>query len=751
MDLQKFADSFFEATCIISVQKKGDDGYGEIRIVAANDKYIVPLEMPLPGDISKAIGIPDILLHQRKYIPNSLYENYLPKDLNFEDICFRAAVKKLSVHTFFNLNDLNMWFEIFCVPVNYEKDDLCYCAYTAIPSNAYDVGMSSGKSSTTSEDVIKTCIKLNSTDDFEKTMQSIIHDIRLICRAEVCSIMLADIEKETFSVIATDRAEHTHIRPFAERADHSYIARTWADMITGRDCIIVKEERDWTHLKKLNPLWYEDLRKANVDSIVFLPLRYADETLGYIWATNFETADTIRIKETLELTTFFISSKLSSHKMLEHLKKISYTDRLTSIPNRFACTDVITHLIRTRSAFSVVSADINGFKSINDSMGFEAGNAVLKEIASRWVKIAKENMSGNKDLIARMGGDEFAFVIKGDYSEEQIMRIISQYEGALNKRVNIDGQDIFVTASFGYSTYPDDARTSDSLISDASAAMREVKRLNSSNHILHFTSDMLRPKRSLVIENKLRTALENDGIFFHLQPQFDMEHRLYGFEALARMKDENGNFISPGEFIPVAEKVGLVDKIDAVVFRKAAVFIGSIIKNTGKEIVLSVNVSVRHLMKKDFPEEVHNILLESGMPAKSLELEITESIMIESADKALKCIDELRKMGINIAIDDFGTGYSSLSYLNKFPANLLKIDKSFIDKMNDSDSSKQYVAAIISIGHIMGFKVISEGVEKDTQFQTLKDIGCDLIQGYIWGKPMPAEQAEKLITDSKAD
>ncbi len=748
MDLQKIADSFFEATCIISVQKKGDDGYGEIRLVAANEKYIVPLEMPVPGDISKAIGIPDILLHKRKYIPNSLYEDYLPKDLNFEDICFRAAVKKLSVHTFFYLNELNMWFEIFCVPLNYEKDDLCYCAYTTIQSNAYDVGMSSGKSSTTSEDVIKTCIKLNSTDDFEKTMQSIIHDIRLICRAEVCSIMLADIEKDTFSVIATDRAEHTYIRPLAERADHSFIAMTWADMINERDCIIVKEEKDWIYIKELNPLWYEDLRKSNVSSIIFLPLRYAGEILGYIWATNFETADTIRIKETLELTTFFISSKLSSHKMLEHLKKISYTDRLTSIPNRFACTDVITHLIRTRSAFSVVSADINGFKSINDSMGFEAGNAVLKEVAARWTKIAKENMSGNQDFIARMGGDEFAFVIKGDYSEEQIMRIISQYEEALNKRVNVDGQNIFVTASFGYSSYPDDAKTSDSLISDASAAMREVKRLNSSNHILHFTSDMLRPKRSLVIENKLRTALENDGIFFHLQPQFDMEHKLYGFEALARMKDESGNFISPGEFIPVAEKVGLVDKVDAVVFRKAAVFIGSIIKNTGKEIVLSVNVSVRHLMKKDFTEEVRSILSESGMPANLLELEITESIMIESADKALKRISELCEMGINIAIDDFGTGYSSLSYLNKFPANLLKIDKSFIDKMNESDSSKQYVAAIISIGHIMGFKVISEGVEKDSQLQALKDIGCDLIQGYIWGKPMPAEQAEKLITDS---
>ena len=153
-------------------------------------------------------------------------------------------------------------------------------------------------------------------------------------------------------------------------------------------------------------------------------------------------------------------------------------------------------------------------------------------------------------------------------------------------------------------------------------------------------------------------------------------------------------------------------------------------------------------MKSDFVDEIRELLDTSGIPAKNLEIEITESIMIESFEKALLCIDELKKMGLQIAIDDFGTGYSSLSYLNRFPANLLKIDKSFIDKMNTSDSSTQYVAEIISIGHVMGFDVISEGVEEDEQLETLKNIGCDYIQGFIWGKPLSAEDAEKLVLET---
>jgi EAL domain-containing protein (putative c-di-GMP-specific phosphodiesterase class I) len=224
-----------------------------------------------------------------------------------------------------------------------------------------------------------------------------------------------------------------------------------------------------------------------------------------------------------------------------------------------------------------------------------------------------------------------------------------------------------------------------------------------------------------------------------------MKKNLRGFEALARMKDADGNAISPVDFIPAAERVGLIDKVDATVFRKAAAFVGKLIRAREADIVLSMNVSVRHLMKNDFIDELREMIASCSVPARNLEIEITESIMIDSAEKALDRIKQVKAMGIKVAIDDFGTGYSSLSYLNKFPADMLKIDKSFIDVMNTSESSKQYVATIISIGHILNLKVISEGVETEDQLETLRKVGCDYIQGFIWGRPLPPEEAARLV------
>ena len=212
------------------------------------------------------------------------------------------------------------------------------------------------------------------------------------------------------------------------------------------------------------------------------------------------------------------------------------------------------------------------------------------------------------------------------------------------------------------------------------------------------------------------------------------------------MKDDNGALISPAKFIPVAEKTGLVDQLDICVFRKAAAFLSEFILKNQLDIILSINVSVRHLMKNNFIKEIQDIIQSTGIPVKNLEIEITESIMIDSADEALQRIEAIKKMGIRIAIDDFGTGYSSLSYLNHFPADMLKIDKSFIDVMNTSESNKQYVATIISIGHILHLDVISEGVESGDQLETLRNVGCDYIQGFVWGRPLPPEEAGRLIT-----
>ena len=421
------------------------------------------------------------------------------------------------------------------------------------------------------------------------------------------------------------------------------------------------------------------------------------------------------------------------------------TDVLTGLPNRFACSELIGELIKQGEKFVLVSIDINNFKNINDTMGFDIGNKLLVEIGSKWNDIANSKTTGTQDLIARLSGDEFALIIRNYNSDNDVRSTIEKYEAVMESVINIEGYGLYITASFGYEDYPVDGNNINNMFTYADAAMSEVKRANSSEHIQRFSLELLKIEHTMEIEQKLRTALDNETIFFNLQPQYDMMHKLRGFEALARMKDENGDNISPGEFIPVAEKVGLVDRVDSLVFRKSTEFFGKLIKKYNLDITLSINVSVRHLMKKDFVSEIQSLLESSGVSANNLEIEITESIMIDSVDKALMVIQDLKKIGVKIAIDDFGTGYSSLSYLNKFPADLIKIDKSFIDKMNTGDSSKQYVASIIAIGHIMGFNVISEGVEEDGQLDTLKEIGCDYVQGYIWGRPLSADKVEELV------
>ncbi|MCR4954797.1 MAG: bifunctional diguanylate cyclase/phosphodiesterase [Treponema sp.] len=448
---------------------------------------------------------------------------------------------------------------------------------------------------------------------------------------------------------------------------------------------------------------------------------------------------------TIVIITIIYLNNLRISRYQEEIRNQAITDMLTKLPNRFACTELSNELIKKNEKFAIISIDLNNFKKINDTMGHEAGDKVLIDVSKRWRALADSRFSGTTDFLARLGGDEFALIVRDYNSCLDIINTVDAYETELEKKFTIDDCDYFITASFGYAEFPIDADNTISLLSCSAAALHEVERLNNSNKILRYTHNLLKTEQILETERKIRYALENDAVFIYLQPQYNSEHKLRGFEALARMKDLDGSFISPVDFIPVAERVGLVDKIDMLVFRRAAEFLADILKQKQIDIIISSNISVRHLMKNNFIDEIKGVLQETGVPANHFEIEITESIMIDSDEKALKCINEIKNMGIKVAIDDFGTGYSSLSYLNKFPADMLKIDKSFIDVMNTNDSSKKYVATIISIGHIMNLQVISEGVESDDQLETLKEIGGDYIQGYIWGRPMPPEQAARLV------
>ena len=740
MDYQRFVDSLFSPTCVVSVEKTESGGCGDIRIVAANKKYTDMVDMRVNPE---ATG--DYDDNTTAFVPGSLYTDYFPQNRSFEDVCYKAAVLKKENHTYAHLDRMGLWFDIYAMPLNNDDSNIYYCSYMASPSHSADDILDTINTFKTSNDVLKTCIKLHEANDLKTAMESVICDIRQICKAEGCTVLLINYDEEEYSILATDYVPNSRIKRVTQFNKFYDIAASWEKMIGEEgDCVIAKDEDDMEYISQINHPWYLTLVEAGVKSVVLFPLRQGNELLGFIWAINFDTENALRIKETLELTTFFISSHIARYKVLKRLKQMSYTDTLTGLPNRFACNEYISDLIDKNKEFTIVSIDLNNFKSINDTLGFDGGNKVLIEVSKRWKAISEEASKDIELCLTRTGADEFLLVISDNKTNQKTKDILLRYAETLNENLTIDGYDIYVTASFGYAEYPSDATTTDAIISRANSAMKEIKKVRSSEHILRFTPDIITDEHILEIENLIRSAIENDTIYFNLQPQFDMDHKLRGFEALARMKDVNGNIISPGEFIPVAEKVGLIDMVDGTVFKKAADFFGRLMEKTDADLTLSINASVRHLMKNDFIEEIQDLLKTSGIPAEKLEIEITESIMIDS-EKALQRIEEIKKTGVQIAIDDFGTGYSSLSYLNRFTANLLQVDKSFIDKMNTSESSRQYVAEIISIGHIMGFDVISEGVEEPEQLETLKSIGCDYIQGFIWGRPLSAEDAEKLV------
>ena len=455
------------------------------------------------------------------------------------------------------------------------------------------------------------------------------------------------------------------------------------------------------------------------------------------------------------VTSFIIVTVLLLYKYIakmeksqEKMRNLAVTDRLTGLPNRFAVSELSDARIKKNEPFAVAIVSLNNFKGISNALGQQVGDQILIQVGKRWQSLADSGKTGTKDFVAFRKNNEFAIVVSEYVSEDDLRDTMDCYEEALREKLIIDNCDFTLTASFGYSSFPEDAYNTETLLNNAYTAMYKAYKTAHSGCIVRFTPDIIENDASIEIERKIRYALENGHVYFNLQPQYDMNHKLRGFEALARIKDVNGKQISPVDFIPVAEKAGLVDSIDREVFSSAAKFFGSLLKKKNSDLTLSVNISVHHLLRMNFIEEIHEILASSGLPAKNLEIEITESVMIESVEKAMDRIKQIKEMGISIAIDDFGTGYSSLSYLSNFPADVIKIDRSFIMNMNSGKEAKRYVAAIIAIAHIMKYKVIAEGVETQNQLEDLEEAGNDFIQGFLWGKPLEPEEASKIVLES---
>lgn len=423
----------------------------------------------------------------------------------------------------------------------------------------------------------------------------------------------------------------------------------------------------------------------------------------------------------------------------QHLHMLSVTDPLTGLNNRRGTMEYVNDKIEAEKPFSLLFFDLDNFKNINDTKGHDCGDVVLCEISKRWTDIADDNV-----YIGRTGGDEFAMIVSGK-SDDEVHAFAQKCLDVLSERICMDKCDYYASCSIGAAKFPQDGKDCASLFRFADTAMYKAKSSGKSR-VCFFDSDMLSEIHSeMKLETEIRGALEYNRFYLVFQPQFETEtKRLRGFESLLRLKDSEGKPIPPSTFIPVAEKSGLILDIDRWVLRHAMQSFAEYAA-INSDFVVSVNISARHITDRGLAGEIKDILDETGFPAEMLEVEVTESFFISSVDEAIETLLQIKKLGVKIALDDFGTGYASLSYLQRLPIDLLKIDKSFIDDMTERNDSGNFVNAIISIGHMFNCKVISEGVELESQLDKLKELKCDYIQGYIWGKPQERSSAVQFI------
>ena len=422
----------------------------------------------------------------------------------------------------------------------------------------------------------------------------------------------------------------------------------------------------------------------------------------------------------------------------EDLDKAAYTDQLTGCLNRRGLLRELAMKSEMGKEFYLIFIDLDNFKQINDTLGHEAGDELLCDVITTWSEI----QSKYPFTICRLGGDEFAIIYETkdkEITREFITKVLRSITTLQSKFAN------YVSASAGLALYDEDTSDLQQLLSYADTAMYKAK-LSGKNDYYFFDQDMYQEimKRYLT-EKDLKNALKNDTFEMLYQPQYEISsHKLVGFESLIRLKNKKGEYINTQQFINVAEKSGLIYDIDMWVMH-------NVMKQTRDfvllhpEVEVSINISGKHITNKGFIEDVIDSLSETNFPPKNLKIEITESSYIRHIDEAAQVVQRLKTLGIKTALDDFGTGYSSLNYLSKMAVDMLKIDKSFVDEILTKEGDKSFVDIIIKLGHLMNCKVIAEGVEDQDQLSTLAFLGCDCVQGYIWGKPIPLENLSNCL------
>ncbi|NLO10259.1 MAG: EAL domain-containing protein [Clostridiales bacterium] len=432
------------------------------------------------------------------------------------------------------------------------------------------------------------------------------------------------------------------------------------------------------------------------------------------------------------------------HKNRESIMKLAYTDHLTELPNRIAFIEMLDNImltLRSEEVISIMDIDLDNFKNINDTLGHSYGDELLIDVTHRLRQVLDEN-----DYLARIGGDEFIILT-------QNLKDTVAYEDKIKKVRNVftfpfelSSKEYFITVSIGVAFAPKDGKTAQSIIKNVNSAMYVAKANGKGTYAYfeHTFNKMLTDK--IELQSELRQAIEKQEFLLFYQAQMDLiNKKVQGFEALIRWDHPSKGLLYPNDFIYLAEESGLIVPIGKWVLKTACHQLREWADLGYNDISMAVNLSARQFKDKDFVHMVFDVIEDTGIDPKKLELEITESVALEDLDYTIATIKELKSIGVKFSLDDFGTGYSSMSYLKRLPVSNLKIDKSFLDTVMDDISDQKIIQAIISLARNLDINIIAEGVERSDQEQFLQDSNCNMAQGYLYSKPVPKERAVEFL------
>jgi diguanylate cyclase (GGDEF)-like protein len=426
--------------------------------------------------------------------------------------------------------------------------------------------------------------------------------------------------------------------------------------------------------------------------------------------------------------------------------RVNY-DELTGLPNRKLLADRLQQAVlqanHSGSTVAVLYVDLDRFKSINDTLGHEVGNAFLRVVTPRLVDAVRDT-----DTVARSGGDEFIAVLSDLTSIGEAARIAERVVEAFAKPVTVGERELYSSASVGIAVFPDDGGTPDELIRSAEAALYRAKERGYGTFRFYSAVTHGRAVDRLELEHALRRGFECDEFALHYQPIVDREGRALAVEALLRWSDPKLGAVGPDVFVPLCEEIGLIVPLGRWVIRTALEQLAVWNGTGGPPLRMALNISGRQVLDPTLVSYLRDVVLETGVAFEQIELEMTESVVMGDVAGVRSVIAELRALGVRVSLDDFGTGYSSLSYLKHFDVDALKIDRTFVNDLPHDRGDAAIVTAVVALGHAMGLRVVAEGVETAEQVEVVKRLGCDEMQGFYFSKPLPPEQLGRYLRDA---